>query len=135
MFVYIKIFFNFTPVKQNQLLTLLNFSIMKKYLLNVLSTFFCEESTFYSVYVMTSNGERPLCKWFRGFNPPRVGEYLAVEVEETTNLPKPEKRFEYYKVVSIANIIYQTKHIKGQIISGKNEATILVKYVGNEKPN
>lgn len=46
---------------------------MKKYLLSVLNAFFVEKSTFYSVYVATANGTRPLCEWFRNFNPPRVG--------------------------------------------------------------
>ena len=64
---------------------------------------------------------------------PLVGEFLAIESRATVDLPKPEKRFDYYRVLSVAHIMYQTKHRKGEILEGKSEATILVKYLGNEK--
>lgn len=109
---------------------------MKKYLLNVLRTFFVQESTFYSVHVIKKDrsGTVPLCEWFRGFNPPRVGEFISVEVEDTTNEPKPQKRFRYYKVERVTHIFYRTKHTKNGMIEGKKEAVIIVRYYGDGNP-
>lgn len=105
---------------------------MKRFLTRVLQTFFCEKSTFYSVYVATPEGEKPLCKWFRGLNPPRIGELIAIEMEDTIDNSINDKKFEYYKIISIANIFYRSKVGKDGIISGKKEATILVKYIGEK---
>lgn len=109
--------------------------MIKRFLANALRAFFIEQSTFYSVYVITTEGERPLCQWYRGLNPPRVGEFIATEKEEAKNSPKPEEEFEYYKVVSISHIFYKTKFNKNGAEPDKKEAIIIVKYVGDQDPN
>lgn len=108
---------------------------MKKYLLSVLNAFFVEKSTFYSVHVVTANGTRPLCEWFRNINPPRVGEYLAVEVEDTVYEPKMDKRFLYYKVILVTHIIYRKRKTARGFYRPEKEATIIVEFVGREKPS
>ncbi len=105
---------------------------MKRFLTQILQSFFCEKSTFYTVYVVTTEGEKPLCKWFRGLNPPRIGELIAIEMEDTIDNSINDKKFEYYKIISIANIFYRSKVGKDGLISGKKEATILVKYIGKK---
>lgn len=99
--------------------------MIKRFFLDVLRTFFVEQSTLYSVHVMTQEGNRPLGQWFRGFNPPREGEFIAIEKEETQSLPKPDKRYELYKVVNVTTTFYKTKPLQ----KSKKEGVIVVEYL------
>ena len=105
---------------------------MKKYLLSVLGAFFTEQATCYSMHVIANSGTTPLLEYFKGYNPPRVGEYIAVEVKETAQEAYYDKRFEYYQVMAVTHIIYKSKNL---LHRPKKEATIVVKHVGNAKPS